>query len=275
MDEQENMMVDEEMTDGIEETNQDEQETTEVGEKETENAEPLDAERETAETEEESESGQSDSIQRDFEKDAAQAAKRRERERKEEAIRKRIEQEAYTKGLVDAVGGENPYTHEPIKDAFDVEEYLVMREIEKNGGDPVADYAKTTKEKQREKVAATEVQRTAAADLKDFRQTHPDVDVSRLLNDARFARFAGKRIDGGERLSDVYADYIAFTGEVAATAEKKAEIKAKNAVAKKKASPGSLTGGGGEATKATYDNMTDEAFEREIAKAKAGALKKS
>ena len=268
MDEKENMMLDEEMTDGIEETEQDEKETSEVGVEDAELTEPHEAEEAvpSAEVEEESKSGQPDSIQ---------AEKRKERERREEAIRKRIEKESYRKGLVDAVGGVNPYTKEPIKDDLDVEEFLLMRDIEKNGGDPVTDYAKTAKERQREKTAAVEGQRNAAADLHKFRQAHPDVDVGRLLSDNRFARFAGSRINAGESLATVYEDYISFTGEVAATAEKKAEIKAKNAVAKKNATPGSLTGSGGEAPKATYDNMSDEAFEREIARAKSGALKKS
>ena len=267
MDENESMVVDEEMTDSIEETNQDEQEALEVGAEATEVTEPSEAEEESsAEAEEESESGQSDSIQ---------AEKRKERERREEAIRKRIEKESYQKGIIDAVGGVNPYTNEPIKDSLDVEELLLMREIEKNGGDPVADYAKISKERQREKAAAMEGQSKAAADLNAFRQAHPNVDVSRLLNDSRFSRFAGKRIDAGESLTDVYNDYIAFTGSVAATVEKKAEIKAANKQAKKNASPGSLTGGGGETPKVTYDNMSDEAFEREIVKAKSGALKKS
>ena len=267
MDENENMVVDAEMTDAIEETNQDEQEASEVGAEETEVTEPSEAEEESsAEAEEESESGQPDSIQ---------VEKRKERERKEEAIRKRIEKESYLKGIVDAVGGVNPYTKEPIKDSLDVEELLLMREIEKNGGDPVADYVKTAKDRQRERATEAEGQSKAAASLNAFRQAHPNVDVSRLLSDSRFTRFAGKRIDAGESLTDVYNDYISFTGAVAATVEKKAEIRAANKQAKKNASPGSLTGGGGEAPRVTYDNMSDEAFERQIAKAKAGALKKS
>lgn len=279
MDEKENAVVDEEMTDVSQEINQGEQDDLEVGAKETEFTEPSEAESEelSAEAEEESEPGQSDenSEANDLERNAMQAANRRERERREEAIRKRIEKESYRKGIVDAVGGVNPYTKKPITDDLDVEELLIMREIERKGGDPIADYAEAAKAKQRENKAAVEGQSKAAADLNAFRQAYPNVDPSKLFSDERFARFAGKRINGGEKLVEVYADYISFTGEVAATAERKAEMKARNNLAKKNASPGSLTGGGGEAKKVTYENMTDEAFERAIAKAKAGDLKKS
>lgn len=268
MDENENMVVDEEMTDAIEETNQDDVENLEVGAKETEVADPSETvEQAPAEAEKENESGQ---LSNSF-----QAEKRKERERKEEAIRKRIETESYRKGLVDAVGSVNPYTGEAINDELDVEEYLVMREIEKGGGDPIADYAKTMKRKRKEQLTAEESQGKVTRSLEEFREAHPDVDVRKLLKDERFVRFAGSRVNGGEDLNRVYDDYISFTAEAQAKAEKKAEIKAKNNQAKAKASPGSLTGGGGEAPKVTYENMSDEAFERAIAKAKSGALKKS
>jgi hypothetical protein len=268
MDEQENMVVEEEMLDTTEETNQVETDVAEVGEKETELADPSEVEEpETTEAETEDSTGQAEN--------SFQADKRKERERKEEIIRKRIERESYRKGLIDAVGGVNPYTGEQMTDDLDVEEYLIMRDIAKGGGDPIADYAKTVKNRQREQKTVTESRAKAENTLNEFRVKHPNVDMSNLLRDERFARFAGKRINSGESLSSVYEDYLAFTADVQERVEKKMEVKARNNQAKAKASPGSLTGGGGDPPKATYSNMSDEAFEKVIAKAKTGALKKS
>ena len=63
------------------------------------------------------------------------------REREEEKT------QAYQKGLVDAVGGVNPYPNCKIEDAVDIQEFLAMREIEQSGGDPIADFASFSKKK--------------------------------------------------------------------------------------------------------------------------------
>ena len=207
-------------------------------------------------------------------KSTSQAEKRRQREAKEAEIRKRIEQESYRKGIVDAVGGVNPYTDEEIKDEADIEEYLLMRELEKQGKDPINDYASAVKGKAREKAEKRAADEQRVAELTEFSQKYPSVDVAALLNDPRFGKFAGKRVQH-ETLATIYTDYLEFTQDADATAEKKAQVKVRQAAAKAKSTPGSLTGNGGSLPQKSYDDMTDEEFEREIAKAKAGALKKS
>lgn len=246
-----------------EEEVQDEAEfTEETGAKETEPAEPS--------TETEEESGQdTERAER-----SVQAEKRRQREAQENALRERIKAEAYRKGLLDAVGKTNPYTGEEIKDDLDVQEFLTMRDIEKRGGDPVGDYRKEVKEKGREKSSKdTDPAERKNDDLTKFMQAYPDIDVNKLLNDARFGQFAGKRI-ANEGLKDIYDDYLAFTSKFDAKVEAKAQAKAKNVLAKAKASPGSLSGNGDPAP-ISYDDMSDEEFERVIEKAKRGELKKS
>ena len=64
-----------------------------------------------------------------------QAEKRRRREAKEREIRERIKNDAYQQAVIDATGGVNPYTGEEIRDRVDVEEYVAMRKIEREGGD--------------------------------------------------------------------------------------------------------------------------------------------
>ena len=59
-------------------------------------------------------------------KNAEMARQRRERERQEELKKARIEG-------IKSVISTNPYTNKPIEDDSDVEEYLLMKQIEKDG----------------------------------------------------------------------------------------------------------------------------------------------
>lgn len=191
---------------------------------------------------------------------AEQARLRRERERAE------AEQRAYERGRVEAFKGmKNPFTGEEIQDALDVNEYQTMLEIERSGGDPIADFAKYAKDTERKKLTEKdeqEIRRREAEvfvqkDTLAFGEANPDVDVPKLLADKRFARFAGSRV-GKESLQQIYDDFIEFMGEV----EAKAETKAEKLFAKAVASPGSLSGG--ETRPVSYETMSDADFERKL-----------
>ena len=78
------------------------------------------------------------------------ARKRREAERKAEL--ERVKEEARNNAIIEFTNGVNPYTDEEIKDKVDIEKYLAMKEIEKNGGDPIADYHKVQSKKQKEEI---------------------------------------------------------------------------------------------------------------------------
>jgi hypothetical protein len=201
-------------------------------------------------------------------KSTMQAEKRREREAKEEAIRKKIEQESYRKGIVDAVGGVNPYTGEKIQDEADIDEYLLMKKLEKEGKDPIEDYAAAVKGEKREKAEKAKAESKRVEELTEFADKYPNVDVSALLQDSKFGKFAGKRVQH-ESLAEVYADYLEFTGNESAEIEKKAAVKAKTAEMKKKASPGSLVGNG-DAAKVSYADMSEKDFERKLARVLRG-----
>lgn len=60
----------------------------------------------------------------------------------------------------------------------------------------------------------------------------------------------------------MYEDYLSFTSEMDVKAEARADAKAKNALAKAKASPGSLTGE--DVPAVSYANMSDEDFDRKL-----------
>lgn len=260
MDEQE-MLEAEEQYEVDSEMEQDETEFTDTGANEDEVTDhPTDSEDDENTT---------DAVEEVVEgKSKMQAEKRREREAKEEAIRKRIEQESYRKGIVDAVGGVNPYTNEEIKDEADIDEYLLMRKLEKEGKDPIEDYASAVKGERRAKQQEAEAEKNRKAEVQEFAERYPNVDITALLQDHRFGKFAGKRVQN-ESLANVYADYLEFTQGEEAVVERKAAVKVKQAEMKKRTSPGSLQGNG-EAVKLSYADMSDDAFEKKLAKVLRG-----
>jgi hypothetical protein len=282
MEDKQVVTAEDENSEEVVETNQDETEFTGTSEEETDTAEPL-ADKESEET---NENAEEESVSENEEEskpsanrgipDAKAAQKRIEREAKEKALREKIARENYQKGLIDAVGGKNPYTGKDMKDSLDVEEFLIMRDIEKNGGDPITDYAEAQKERKRQAQEESNAETAKAEQIQDelrrFKLNYPDVDVSEVLSDKRFAKFAGKRIEKGEGLNDVYADFISFTADIDSEAKQKAEVKAFNANAKRKASPGSLAGNVGEPKTKSYADMSDDELEKAIAKAKRGEL---
>ena len=160
------------------------------------------------------------------------------REREEERAR------AYQKGLVDAVGGVNPYTNSKIEDAADIQEFLAMREIEKGGGDPIADFASFSKKKTREdsRKMQQEAQRREAqaqfeSDVNEFAQSHPDIDVNKLLADEDFLYFADGKI-GTRPIGEIFERYLKFKGSY----EQKVQKEAQKIASKSLSSPGSLSG---------------------------------
>lgn len=168
------------------------------------------------------------------------ARRRREAERKAELDKAR--REARETAIIDALGGKNPYTGEEMKDSSDVREFELMREIEKKGGDPVADYAKHVKERERADKAAKEKADSDAAwyqkDYEDFSKKHPEADFEKLSQDPTFIKFSDGKV-GRIPLSKIYEDFIDVTSEY----DKKAEEKARQILANNKATPGALSGG--------------------------------
>ncbi len=163
--------------------------------------------------------------------------------RRREAERLRDLEQARNKAIIEALDGKNPYTDGEMKDADDVAEFLAMREIEKRGGDPVADYAKHIKERAREKRESEKKEQERRQwyddDRTAFAAKYPDVKLSELIENKSFRIFAEGKV--GERpLAEIYESYLAMTGDVEAAAKRTAAQSAANAAA----SPGSLAGGG-------------------------------
>lgn len=251
MDENEKYPV--EVEEEVDEVIEGDEESTEDNEEFTDSNE--EAEDESAEEGEEPEEAEPSQEQR-F--NSYQAQKRREREAREE----RIKQDAYTRGMIEALGGENPYTGEKIEDASDVEEYLMMKRLDQQGKDPVVDFHKAVKENAKKAAADAQEDAEIRQEIEEFSERYPDVDMQSVLMDEHFAKYAAKRV-GKESLSDIYADYKAFTDEYEAKAERKAVQRQKQVSARKKATPGSLKGNG-DSGATSYANMSDKAFERKL-----------
>lgn len=175
-------------------------------------------------------------------------ARRRREAEQQEKIRK-AEADARVRAVIEAVGV-NPYTKEPITDAEDVDQYILMKRIEREGGDPVADFPKYAKKQKAEKEAeaTAEADRVAAQkkDIEDFQAAYPDVKLQDLANDADFDTFCDGKL-GNKPLKDIYASYLTFRERLIGAGEKKAQQKAVSQKAKENASVGSLANEGGEA----------------------------
>ena len=190
-------------------------------------------------------------------KNSRYAAKRRERERREREQRaaggegaderaRALQKERFDT-VIAVTGGENPYTHEPIRDETDVQEYLTMRRIEQGGGDPLQDYAKTIKREARERA---ERERTAEQqrqwylqDRADFAAAYPDVKPDELIRDADFSTYAQGKV-GKVPLTEIYRGYRGMVDKITANVEQRLTRTMAQAQANRQASPGTLSGSG-------------------------------
>lgn len=166
---------------------------------------------------------------------AENARRRREAARQAEL---RAERE---RTIIDVLGGINPYTNEPMKDSADVEEYLTMKDIEREGLDPVADFARWKKKQDRDKAERLKTQEDEKewyrTDRENFQKAYPGVNISKLADDGQFASFAAGKV-GKIPLAELYRDFL--ENKKAIISEYKEQVAREKA--NEKASPGSLSG---------------------------------
>ena len=164
------------------------------------------------------------------------AAKRRARESVSASERDEI--------ILETLGHKNPYTGGEMRDAEDIEEYLLQKEISENGGDPVADLASYRKQKAREKREAEETKaegkQRMATEVNEFREKFPDVNMTELLRDEDFAEYAEGKL-GKKSISEVYGAYLSHVERLSGKrTDSGEERKQAQAAANQKASVGSL-----------------------------------
>jgi len=168
-------------------------------------------------------------------KSAKQAEKRRAREAVDAAERNAI--------IIETLGGKNPFTGGDMVDQEDVEEYLLQKEIEKSGGDPVSDLAAYRKQKSREKREAEEKgeadKERTAREMGEFRDKYPDIDLGELFENEDFRDYADGKL-GRKSISEVYAGFMGFKKKLGGARDEKEDAKKAQVAANQKASVGSL-----------------------------------
>lgn len=172
------------------------------------------------------------------------ARRRREEERRNELKKARLD-------AIREVVQKNEFTGEAIEDEDDVEEYLMMKKIDEEGGDPLYDFAKYQKKFRKEKSEKAEKEQkeikeadevtksaiNAENDVSDFISKHPDVSINDLFNDTSFSAFADGKL-GRRSLSEIYDGFVNFRKETEKQATK---------IATERAAVGSLAGSGSSA----------------------------
>jgi hypothetical protein len=202
--------------------------------KEVESEFTEEAETET-ETEEVEEEGKKEKPKQSKEKNKEYAEKRRmDKANKEEA----------ELNFVKEYVGKNPYTGEEIQTLRDVKVYKTMKQIEKNGGDPIADYHKYAGLEEQKAVDSEKLrQESIKKDVEGFKKAYPNVDLNELSKDKDFVKFSDKLI-GKVSLKDVYEAYEGVRNSLKANAEESAKKEVARKIAKENTSVGSLATSG-------------------------------
>jgi hypothetical protein len=200
----------------------------------------------------------------------AEMRRLKELEEREAALQK-AEKDAYTKGVIEGIGGKNPYTNQPIADDLDLQEYQDMRTLESQGKDPMADYPAFVKEKQRQQkllVQEQEVSKKRAQQFIDeFESKYPG-KFKEIWEDSLFQDYADGKLNGNKSLVQIYEGFLSLVG-------RKAEIIADRKVSKAIASPGSMTDMDSDVVQTTdWKNMNKDEFKRFVERAKRGDFRK-
>jgi hypothetical protein len=198
------------------------------------------------ETEDEGE-GESESNTETKEKEGKDKPKQSKEKNKEFADKRRAEklkaEETELKILKEYVG-KNPYTNEPIETLRDVKVYKTMKQIEKNGGDPVQDYHKYAGLEEQKAIDSEKARvESIKKDVEEFRSAYPEVNLNELNKDENFVKFSEKFI-GKVPLKDIYDAYSGVKNTLKITAEETAKQDLARKLAKDNSSAGNLSATG-------------------------------
>lgn len=191
------------------------------------------------------------------EEDKSNEKKKQSREKNREYARKRREQQekekktSYLNGVRHAIGDVNPYTNKKIETDEDVQTFLDMKEMEKQGLDPndSSDYIQFMREKQKLETEQRETQERVETkknlELAEFKSKYPTVDIENLVNNnPKWNRLILPQIVQGKTLLEAYESVNDLIQEsVNSQAEKMADEKAKKQVQISMVAVGSQTDG--------------------------------
>ena len=195
-------------------------------------------------------------------------------QRKQQEQQKKVEREAYVKGVMTATNGVNKYTKKPIVDQEDVDEYELRCKIDKEGGDPIEDYFDYVKQQNRarklelekEKEREEQERNNRDKEVQDFISEYGKEEFENFLNDTDFDEKFGHLI-GKAPIADLWKTYKTIKSQEKKTIEKKVEDEVVMKEARRRASSGPL--GNKKTKEKSIEDMTDEEF-RKFSLHKAG-----
>ena len=198
-------------------------------------------------------------------KNAEYARKRREqeeaeREKREAKIRAEVERDTKL-----GIYKTNTYTNEPINDEEDLKVFEVMKELEKEGKDPINDYPKKVAEmnrKAREKAKleeekALKEKEDFSKDIADFKKKYPKVDLRELADNEEFIKFGADKT-GRWTTAEIYEAFKKEQEMISLKNENKAKDKEANEQAKNINKTPSAKGS--KPLSKSVDDMTNEEF---------------
>lgn len=192
------------------------------------------------------------------------------RQQEAEELRKKELRQSFNKGVIEGIGGKNPYTNQVINDDIDLQEYLDMKQLVDSGKDPVADYPAFLKEKVRQEQQLLEQKqmsdKKAQEFIEEFNQKYPG-KFKQVWDDPAFQDYAEGKLDGKRSLVTVYEGYLKLIGA-------QAEIIADRKIVKAQSSPGSLADAGVPTTAKDWRTMSPDEFKAFVSKAKRGDFRK-
>lgn len=229
----------------------------------------------------ESEESQEDSEKKKEEKakNARFAELRRKQEaeakaKAEEETRKReqkIRDEATLKAKLGVIKT-NPYTEEPIHDEEDLKIYEIMKELEDEGKDPVADLGKRMAQLRRQEAEKAKKAQEEAdakekaskekidAEINELRTKYPKVNTSELASDPLFQECLKGRAGRWTQV-EIYEYYLEKKQEEDAKAKESKEKELLDEAGKKMSSTMSSAKGKGNGTPKKVQDMSDDEFD--------------
>lgn len=185
----------------------------------------------------------------------AKYKKLREESKKIQSENEKAREQGKLEGIKLAYGGKNKFTGEDLTDEFSIKTFLTQLEMEKEGLDPVEDYAKYITEQQRKEAESVKKKKEEdawfAKDREDFIKAYPDVELNDLIEDADFKIFSKGKV-GVMPLKDIYSDYQLFVNKFNEQAKKEARKK----VAKGMGGAGKVNNNGGESEYFTMEEIS-------------------
>lgn len=192
----------------------------------------------------ESESEEEKTEEKDSKKDKPKQSKEKNKEFADKRRAEKAQREETELKVLKEFVGKNPFTNMPIETLRDVKVYKTMKQIEKNGGDPIQDYHKYAGLEEQQAIDSEKTRtENIKKDVEDFRSAYPDVNLNDLNKDKEFVKFSNKLI-GKVPLKDVYEAYNSVKSSLKASAEETAKKEIARKIAKDNSSAGNLATAG-------------------------------